>query len=152
MANDVSAATIRPILKSELLAIYQLEKTVFGEHCYPDFFFRQGFDCWPEQFLVALEDDVPLGYILCAQASSSDTMWILSIAVSDLARGKGVGKRLIAQCLSQMPASITCVKLTVDPNNPAYALYQRLGFVDSSFEDDYFGENQARVVMSRILG
>lgn len=33
--------SIRPVLKSELFAVYQLEQAIFGEHSYPDFFFRQ---------------------------------------------------------------------------------------------------------------
>ena len=48
--------SIRPVLKSELADVFQLEQVIFGDHCYPDFFFRQGFDCWPEYFLVAIDE------------------------------------------------------------------------------------------------
>ncbi|KZK66844.1 GCN5 family acetyltransferase [Shewanella baltica] len=141
--------SIRPVLKSELFAVYQLEQAIFGEHSYPDFFFRQGFDCWPEQFLVALnEDNLLQGYLLSAQSSDPTCMWILSIAVSEDARGKGVGKRLMQQCLAELPASVERVCLTVDPSNSAYGLYQHLGFVDSTFEANYFSVGADRVVMT----
>jgi len=140
--------SIRPVLKSELLAVYQLEQAIFGEHSYPDFFFRQGFDCWPEQFLVAVDKDNSVqGYLLCAQSGDPECMWILSVAVSEQTRGQGVGKRLIQQCLAQLPDPVQRVLLTVDPTNPAHGLYRYLGFVDSAFEADYFGAGADRVVM-----
>lgn len=141
--------SIRPVLKSELFAVYQLELAIFGEHSYPDFFFRQGFDCWPEQFLVAVDEDNLLqGYLLSAQSSDPTCMWILSVAVSEDARGKGLGKRLMQRCLAELPAVVERVCLTVDPSNPAHGLYQYLGFVDSAFEVDYFGAGADRVVMT----
>ncbi|VEF24169.1 Predicted acetyltransferase [Shewanella baltica] len=141
--------SIRPVLKSELLAVYQLEQAIFGGHSYPDFFFRQGFDCWPEQFLVAVDEDNLLqGYLLCAQSGDPTCRWILSVAVSEDARGKGLGKRLMQQCLAELPVSVERVCLTVDPSNPAHGLYQHLGFVDSAFEADYFGAGADRVVMT----
>jgi len=140
--------SIRPVLKSELLAVYQLEQAIFGEHSYPDFFFRQGFDCWPEQFLVAVDKDNSVqGYLLCAQSGDPECMWILSVAVSEQTCGQGVGKRLIQQCLAQLPEHVQRVLLTVDPTNPAHGLYRYLGFVDSAFEADYFGAGADRVVM-----
>lgn len=140
--------SIRPVLKSELLVVYQLEQAIFGEHSYPDFFFRQGFDCWPEQFLVAVDKDNSVqGYLLCAQSGDPECMWILSVAVSEQIRGQGVGKRLIQQCLAQLPEHVQRVLLTVDPTNPAHGLYRYLGFVDSAFEADYFGAGADRVVM-----
>ncbi|ABX47355.1 GCN5-related N-acetyltransferase [Shewanella baltica OS625] len=141
--------SIRPVLKSDLFAVYQLEQAIFGEHSYPDFFFRQGFDCWPEQFLVAVDEDNLLqGYLLSAQSGDPTCRWILSVAVSEDARGKGLGKHLMQQCLAELPAAVERVCLTVDPSNPAHGLYQHLGFVDSAFEVDYFGAGADRVVMT----
>ncbi|MGL4222408.1 MAG: GNAT family N-acetyltransferase [Shewanella sp.] len=140
---------IRPVLKSELAAVFQLEQAIFGEHSYPDFFFRQGFDCWPEYFLVAVDaNGVLLGYLLGAQSSDPECMWILSVAVSEQARGQGLGKQLLQRCLAQLPAKVKRVDLTVDPHNTARSLYQRLGFVDAHVEADYFGAGADRVVMS----
>ncbi|MCL1090365.1 GNAT family N-acetyltransferase [Shewanella profunda] len=141
--------SIRPVLKSELFAVYQLEQAIFGDHCYPDFFFRQGFDCWPEQFLVAVDEENQVqGYLLSAQSSDPLCMWILSVAVSESTRGKGLGRRLIQKCLAELPVSVERVCLTVEPSNPAHGLYQHLGFIDSAFEADYFGAGADRVVMS----
>ncbi len=140
--------SIRSVLKSELNGVYRLEQAIFGEHCYPDFFFRQGFDCWGESFYVAVDEQgALLGYVLCAPSHEPAKMWILSLAVSEQARGQGIGKQLIQYCLTHLAPGIKSVYLTVDPANPAHGLYQRLGFVDVGFEAAYFGEGADRVVM-----
>ncbi len=146
--NSVTEITIRPINKSELVAVHQLEQSLFGDHCYPDFFFRQSFDCWPEGFLVAVDQQQRiLGYILSVQAESQHCAWILSVAVDDQFQGKGIGKRLIAESLISLPAAIKQVKLTVAPDNPARYLYGALGFIEQEVEADYFGTDEPRIVM-----
>lgn len=148
MVNNLNEIQIRPACKADLAQVYRLEQAAFGSHCYPDFFFRQGLDCWPEHFLIA--DSVergPIGYLLGALSTDTSELWILSIAVAESSRGQGVGKRLIEGCLAALPSYITRVCLTVDPVNPAHHLYQSLGFLDVRYEDDYFGVGAARVVM-----
>ncbi|MGL4515771.1 MAG: GNAT family N-acetyltransferase [Shewanella sp.] len=161
---------IRPVLKSELSAVYELEREIFGEHSYPDFFFRQAFDCWPAHFWVAVDANrgeakdeaanvtvantalavnaaAVHGYLLCAQSGSPECMWILSVAVSAAKRGQGLGRGLLMQCLAQLPPTVRRLYLTVDPNNPAQALYRQLGFVATTLEADYFGAGADRIVM-----
>ncbi len=38
--------------KNDLAALYTLEHKLFGHHAYPQFFFRQAFDCWSQGLLV----------------------------------------------------------------------------------------------------
>lgn len=139
---------IRPALKSELTAVYQLEHAVFADHCYPDFFFRQSFDCWPSGLLVAVDKHQQvLGYLLAVNAECADTLWILSVAVSPEARGQGLGRQLMAHCLAHVSPVITNIKLTVSPHNSACSLYQSLGFVVQANEADYFSMGEARHLM-----
>ncbi len=140
--------TVRSVNKSELAAVYQLELSLFGEHSYPDFFFRQSFDCWPKGFLVALDQQQRvIGYILLARSESQQCAWILSIAVDSRFQGKGIGKRLLTESLSSLSTDVCQVKLTVAPDNPARSLYAKLGFVEQGIEADYFGPNEARILM-----
>lgn len=134
--------------KSDLIAIDALEQQCFAGHCYPDFFFRQALDCWPHSFWVAKDAQAKvMGYLLASTGAEANVCWILSIAVADTARGKGIGTKLISKLIETLPAQITQVNLTVDPNNPAKALYARSGFVEHAFEADYFGEGEPRQVM-----
>lgn len=140
--------TLRAAQKGELAGVYRLEQRVFGEHCYPDFFFRQSFDCWPSGLRVAIDhNNRLLGYILMVPSELRHIGWILSVAVETLAQGRGIGKRFIIDALNHLAPSVTQVMLTVDPANPARHLYLALGFVELQTEADYFGPDASRVVM-----
>ena len=146
--NSSDLITVRPINKGELLAVYQLEQQLFGAHSYPDFFFRQCYDCWPSGLKVAVDrQDSLLGYILIAQSEQADCAWLLSVAVARSAQGNGVGKRLILDAMATVPVSVTSIKLTVAPTNPARYLYLALGFVEVNLEKDYFGAGEDRLLM-----
>ncbi|MEC6797422.1 N-acetyltransferase [Photobacterium sp. S4TG1] len=143
--------TIGVAKKEEIHAVYQLEQRLFGDNCYPDFFIRQAYDCWPAGLLVAREQDNVVGYVLCAPQFNSMSLkmtegWILALAVDASVQGRGVGKKLMQEA---MVALTGCEKLwlTVHPNNHAKKLYQQLGFTDVEQESDYFGFDQPRVKM-----
>lgn len=59
----------------------------------------------------------------------SDETPELSIAVSPAYRGQGVGTLLTDQLFTAVAQAYKAVSLSVWPENPAYRLYQRLGFV-----------------------
>ncbi|KIO37128.1 GNAT family N-acetyltransferase [Shewanella sp. cp20] len=147
--NNLPHISIKAAGKHQLQALYRLEQGLFGAHAYPDFFFRQSFDCWPSGLRVACdENECLLGYILLARSERVDSAWILSVAVDSAAQGRGIGRRLIVESLGALPASVTQVKLTVAPDNPARHLYARLGFVEQGLEADYFGPDEDRVLMT----
>ena len=145
--------------KADLNAVFRLEGEAFGAHGYPDFFLRQALDCWGDGFYVAKEaqgDDVAedenlLGYLLKVPSSrANNDHWILSLAVSSLARRRGIGRQLIAQCMNSISAGQRLL-LTVDPDNSAaLQLYLSLGFVVISEEADYFAKHETRLTMAYV--
>ncbi|MGR5057702.1 GNAT family N-acetyltransferase [Vibrio rotiferianus] len=134
--------------KSDIDAIFKLEQKLFGHHAYPQFFFRQSFDCWPQGLLIAKEEDQITGYVLMATSDEQNTHWILSLAVDSQHRGKGIARSLVENVIAKA-SSGSIIKLTVDPNNaPAYKLYTSLGFKVLEKEEDYFGDGEPRLVMA----
>lgn len=139
---------LRPAQRADLAAIFAVEQAVFGSHVYPDFFFRQALDLWPDWFWLA-EDEAGqiVGYALGAPSQQPDELWLLSLALLPSCRGQGVGKALMQAALAAMRPQASRIRLTVDPVNPAAELYRRLGFVETGREPDYFGPGEARLVM-----
>ena len=139
---------ITPAGKQDLASVHALEHVLFAHHAYPQFFFRQAFDCWPQGLLIAKEEDQITGYVLMATSDERNTHWILSLAVDSQHRGKGIARLLVQAVLTKASAG-SVVKLTVDPNNvPACKLYTSLGFKVLEREEDYFGDGEARLVMA----
>jgi hypothetical protein len=58
--------TIRPAALPELPLVAALERQVFSSEVYPEFFFRQAHDLWPDYLLLAWQGEHLLGYLLAA--------------------------------------------------------------------------------------
>ncbi|MGR6839778.1 N-acetyltransferase family protein [Aliivibrio wodanis] len=135
--------------KIDLKTIYEIETEVFGSHGYPSFFIRQAFDCWSNGLLVAKDQDKVLGYALQVPSSQSlGDAWVLSLAVSEQAQGKGLGKKLLETAIENAK-DYKRLLLTVCPKNTgAYALYKSYGFYLLEEEQDYFDIGEDRLVLA----
>ncbi|AXE34666.1 GNAT family N-acetyltransferase [Chromobacterium phragmitis] len=139
---------LRPARQADLAAVFAIEQAVFGSHVYPDFFFRQALDLWPDWFWLAVDEaGSPAGYALGAPSQKPDELWLLSLALLPSCRGRGAGKALMQAALQAMRPRARSIRLTVDPANPAAGLYRKLGFAEIAHEDDYFGPGEARLLL-----
>lgn len=145
---------IRNASVADLPVLVALDHATFGDKPYPGFFFRQALELWPDFLLLAESETVELqGYVLAAPATEPDVAWILSLAVDDAARGKGIGKALVQRVVEAMQArQITTVRLTAHPENVAVRLYEKLGFSVVSEDPDYFRDSEPRAVLERFIG
>lgn len=105
---------------------------------------------------VGARDEAPAGFVLARQAAGEAE--ILTIAVSRQHRRRGLGRLLMDAVLRRLYAErVGSLFLEVDENNePALALYRRLGFREVGRRPDYY-ENKARgrtnaLVIRRDLG
>ncbi|MCS3461069.1 GNAT family N-acetyltransferase [Aeromonas sp. BIGb0445] len=144
--------TLRLATPADMHAIWQIESQVFGDAVYPDFFFRQAMDLWPELLLVAEREGQLLGYGLGGVGQHRTQGWLLSLAVLPQARGLGLAKAII-DSLEQALLAQGClqVRLTVDPANPARRLYERLGYRELALEPAYFGPGEDRCLLEHQL-
>jgi ribosomal protein S18 acetylase RimI-like enzyme len=90
---------------------------------------------WAEKVLVAEEGGKPLGYVSC-HLTGSRTGKIGLLGISEKARGRGLGRKLVHEALgwfaNQQVESVSVV--TQGRNVQAQRLYQRCGFVTRSVE------------------
>jgi len=93
-------------------------QTIHYARAYPD----------ADRLLVVAADSTPIGRLIVSRAPAQ---WCLvDIALLPAWRGRGVGT-LLLQTLQAgaRRAGAPCLRLTVDVQNPARRLYERLGFV-----------------------
>jgi ribosomal-protein-alanine N-acetyltransferase len=97
----------------------------------------------------------PSGFVLSRRAD--DEAEILSVAVAREARGRGHARALLASHLLALAhAGVRTVHLEVeDGNDPALALYRRLGFTNVGRREGYYkrpdGSRAAALTMSLAL-
>lgn len=138
---------------ADLAAIAALERRVFGDECYPPFFFRQALDLWPAHLWVVDGGHELAGYAMGAPAARAGEAWMLSLAIDPARRGQGHALALAGALLQSFAiAGFDRVALTVTPaNTAAVRLYERLGFVVEAEEANYFGAGERRWRMVRGL-
>ncbi|CAB0150178.1 Ribosomal-protein-alanine acetyltransferase [Pseudidiomarina piscicola] len=134
-----------------LAALTTIETEHYASEGYPEPLFYQALHQWPELLQVAYCNDQPAAYIMGAPATEHDTVWLMSVLVSNDYRGQGVGKKLMKHwlgCVEKL--TFSTIKLTVDPTNTqAIQLYQALDFVELDLQKDYLGPGQHRLLMQR---
>ncbi|ATC96722.1 GNAT family N-acetyltransferase [Pseudoalteromonas tunicata] len=147
-----SNIVISPAVKADLPFIYQLDQVSFTGEGYPAFFLRQAFDCWRNHFWVIKQEDDVIAYLLLVPSSETKgDGWILSLAVSEHARGQGLAKQLIQHAIDHA-TDFQRLLLTVSPDNlAALALYQQFGFTEIEQEYDYFEPGDCRSILGLTL-
>jgi len=130
MPPGIRFATWVPTLASQFFAVYQ---AAFRKRPgYPDWS-QQEWITWlgtddddfrPELSLLAYRDDMPVGFIICADR------WIVQMGVRPEWRERGIGSALVAEVLRRFRAAGgDHVLLDVNINNPSAArVYTHLGF------------------------
>lgn len=130
LPSGIRFATWAPALADPFFAVYQ---AAFRERPgYPDWSQEKWVD-WlatdddgfhPEMSLLAIHDDIPVGFIICADR------WIVQMGVRPEWRDRGIGSALVSEVLMRFQAAGgDHVLLDVNINNPRAArVCKQLGF------------------------
>ena len=132
LPSGIRFATWAPALADQFFAVYQ---AAFRERQRPGYpgWSQEKWMAWletdaddfrPETSLLAYHDDLPAGFIVCADR------WIVQMGVRPEQRGRGIGSALVTEALKRFRAAGgDHVLLDVNVNNPGAArVYTRLGF------------------------
>ncbi len=139
----------------------EINRTCLPEN-YSASFFLDIYEKYPEGFLVALNGDQVVGYIMCRlERGFSDVSrfrlakkgHIVSIAVLPEHRRKGVATKLVEEAtkgLIEKEAEECFLEVRIS-NRPAQDLYKGLGFQESRSIPFYYHNGEGAVVMSKAL-
>ncbi len=140
------AVEIRPVLSSDLDAVFDLEELCFKDP-YPPYFLSQLSEAHPDSFLVAVVDARVVGYGVVDEWG--DHNHLLSIAVRPEVRKRGIGRRLLA-ALQEALNKEKPLRLEVRRSNvAAIELYSREGFRKSGVLERYYSDGEDAVLMEK---
>ena len=153
---------IRRCEERDLNSVVNINMATLPEH-YSDYFFESLLRELPEAFIVAEVDDKVIGYIMCKIEFGFSNFrklgfvkkgHVVSVAVFDQHRGKGIGKALMLEgingVLSRKSDEIY-LEVRVS-NTQAIRMYQRLGFQIKSRLRSYYRDGEDAYLMALEFG
>ena len=139
--------------------ILEIERETFPEP-WNESFFRYIAGVSGDLFMVAEENGRIIGYIVAEVRESSDqlrgeVLWghILNVAVRAEKRSRGIGTLLmglIEEKLERLKASQVLLEVRVS-NQPAIALYEKLGFTNVNRKLGYYMDGEDALVLAKPL-
>jgi ribosomal-protein-alanine N-acetyltransferase len=153
---------IRRCEKDDIASVIDINAETLPEH-YSDYFYYEILTEFPETFLVAELEGALVGYVMCRieygfshlrKLGLARKGHIVSIAVREQHRGKGVGTMLMRatqEAMTKRTATESYLEVRVS-NLEAIALYQRLGYKVSGRLEAYYKDGEAALVMATQIG
>lgn len=152
---------LRKFNTNDLERITYINRTCLPEN-YSDYFFVDLHRRFPETFIVAEENGEVVGYIMCRiETGLSSSIFrglikkghIVSVAVMQEYRRKGIGEALVAKAMENMrlyKAKHCFLEVRV-ANTAAVDLYKKLGFEVSRTVRGYYADGEGAYVMETKL-
>ena len=152
---------IRRCGNDDIPAVIEINSQTLPEH-YSDYFYYEILNEFPETFLVAEHGGSIVGYVMCRVEYGFSHLkklglarkgHVVSIAVREEHRGKGLGTELMARTHDQVKkkTATECYLEVRVSNNEAIALYQKLGYRTTGRLESYYKDGEAALVMATPL-
>jgi len=152
---------IRRCDREDIPSVIEVNMKTLPEH-YSDYFYYEILSEFPETFLIAeLHGDL-VGYIMCRveygfshvkRLALARKGHVVSVAVIDEHRRKGVGTSLLLASQSEMTkrSATECYLEVRVSNAEAIALYERVGYKVTGRLENYYRDGEAALVMATQL-
>lgn len=139
----MSDPILRQATNDDLDALMQLEHRCFRDDRLSRRSFRRFLDMPRDRLIIAELENELVGYCLVLMSAATRLARIYSIAVSPVARGRGLGERLVQEAEREaVEADRIVMRLEVrEDNAAAINLYKRLGYRQFGTYRDYYEDH-----------
>jgi ribosomal-protein-alanine N-acetyltransferase len=146
----------------DLASVTRINRLCLPEN-YTDYFFVDLFKKYPETFIVAEESGEVVGYIMCRVEVGLSSFGlggllkkghVVSVAVLPEHRRRGVAEAIIKKAMENMQVAYKAKQCYLEvrvTNEPAVALYRKLGFEVTRTINGYYADGENAYVMSKKL-
>jgi len=137
---------IRAYTPQDYTGVFALESQCFEQHSASQY--MELYLTSPEHFFIAIEEEVPVGYVSGWEDGNMGR--IFSLGVSHSYRRGGIGTALFQRFLKSLPSTVTWIALEVRANNvAARRLYEKFGFTLCHVLRNYYLDGEDGFLMVR---
>ena len=156
--RQIGNCIIRRCDLTDIIPVMEINLKTLPEH-YSDYFYESLLDELPEAFLVAEISGKLIGYIMCKMEYGFSNFkklgfvkkgHVVSVAVIDEHRGKGIGSELVNESLKGVKMR-QCGEMYLEvrcSNNDAVRLYEKLGFSMNQRLKTYYRDGEDAYLMA----
>ena len=156
--KQIGNCIIRRCDPIDIIPVMEINLKTLPEH-YSDYFYESLLDELPEAFLVAEISGKLIGYIMCKTEYGFSNFkklgfvkkgHVVSVAVIDEHRGKGIGSELVNESLKGVKMR-QCGEMYLEvrcSNNDAVRLYEKLGFSINQRLKTYYRDGEDAYLMA----
>lgn len=152
---------IRKFALNDLQSVMHINRVALPEN-YSDYFFVDLYKRYPESFIVAELSGEVVGYIMCRMETGLSNFGfgglikkghIVSVAVLQQYRRKGIGEALVKEAMNGMHKynGKQCFLEVRVTNTEAVSLYKKLGFDITRTIHGYYADGEDAYVMTKKL-
>ncbi len=152
---------LRRFEPSDLERVIHINRVCLPEN-YSPYFFMEIYERYPATFIVAEEDNVIVGYIMCRVETGFSSFGLLgiskkghvvSVAVLPKYQRTGVGTALMEEAMKNMHSykAKECYLEVRVSNTPAIEMYRKLGFHIARTANGYYADGEDAYVMAKKL-
>lgn len=141
---------VREFNVGDLGRVYEIESRSFTDPYHPIFLLNL-YETYPRTFLVALENEMVVGYVISRAIDSSGH--IIAIAVDPKKRRREIGKTLMAETIKRLKRfGVNHIWLEVRiSNKDAIEFYRKLGFVKGGIVRGYYSDSEDAIILRRLI-
>ena len=156
--RQIGNCIIRRCDPTDIIPVMEINLKTLPEH-YSDYFYESLLDELPEAFLIAEISGKLIGYIMCKMEYGFSNFkklgfvkkgHVVSVAVIDEHRGKGIGSELVNESLKGVKMR-QCGEMYLEvrcSNNDAVRLYEKLGFSMNQRLKTYYRDGEDAYLMA----
>lgn len=160
--QQIGDCVIRRCDPADLIPVMEINMKTLPEH-YSDYFYECLLSELPEAFLVAEIKGRAIGYIMCKTEYGFSNFkklgfvkkgHVVSVAVLDEHRKKGIGKGLVAESINGVKLK-KCDELYLEvrcSNTDGVRLYENLGFIIKQRLKSYYRDGEDAFMMAIEFG
>lgn len=160
-ASEGGGFSVRPCTPEDIPSVISVNTLTLPEH-YSDYFYYEILKDFPHSFLIAETEGKVAGYIMCRieyglsmtkRFGLAKKGHIISVAVLEEFRNKGIGTKLIRDALDEVRSESgrECYLEVRVTNLGAIELYKRIGFKVSSTLHGYYKDGESAYTMAVSL-